>query len=145
MLLVQISTKCLQFSISFVNSKLPRIKSQQDRNIKRNYHSWKTLNYKILELIDHIEFKILSCEWIFRSVRLKSTTYIFFGMSPHLANDNSLRWLSLSLILPYKVFFMSWGIIKKNAFIVWFIHVKLMKLKSHIEKLCLQKDCDASI
>lgn len=133
MLLVQISTECLQFNISFVNSKLPRIKSQHDRNIKRNQYSWKIPNYKILEVIDHTEFRILSSHWIFRWVRLKSTVFSFFGMSPyllllHLANDNSLRWLSLSLILPYKVFFMSWGIIKKNAFMVWFIHVKLMKL-----------------
>lgn len=60
MLLVQISTECLQFNISFVNSKLPRIKSQHDRNIKRNQYSWKIPNYKILEVIDHTEFRILS-------------------------------------------------------------------------------------
>lgn len=150
MLSVEISTECLQFNISFVNRRLPRIKSQHDSNIKRDQYSWKTPNYKILEVIDHTEFTILSSQWISRSVRLKSTVGSFFGMPPHLlllhlANDNSVRLLSLSLILPYKVFFMSWDIIKNNVFMVWFIHVKVMKLKSHIEKLCLQKDCDASI
>lgn len=112
MISVQISTECLPFNTSFANSKLPRFNSQHERNIKRNQCSWKTLNYKILEVIDHTEFRILSSQWIFRSMRLKSTVYSFFGTPPHLlllhlAKDNSLRRLSLSLTLPYKVFFMS--------------------------------------
>lgn len=39
---------------------------------------------------------------------------------------------------------MSGGIIKKNAFVIRFIHVKLRKLNSHIEKSHLQKDCDGN-
>lgn len=62
MLSVEISTECLQFNISFVNRRLPRIKSQHDSNIKRDQYSWKTPNYKILEVIDHTEFTILSSQ-----------------------------------------------------------------------------------
>lgn len=60
MLSVQISTESVQFNIPFINTKLARIKSQRDKSIKRYQFSCKTLKYKIPEVIDHTEFRILS-------------------------------------------------------------------------------------